>query len=743
MYDDIFASYASFGDRYVDSIDKLTNGELSTTMKATYDAMKRALDPYAPLQRYGDFWISYVDKNNETMPTAFVTDRQRRLFKEELLKQGIKEKDIKTYQRLSDINTKTVPPTAAFMRIMESMRKHGAKQELIDEVYRTYLNTLPGTAIQQQFQRRQGYKNYEGDALRTYADVANKMARQLAHMEFAKKLDENLAIARDEAVQRPSDFSAMAYESFLSRAAYMRAPIVDDFSSKAGKLSYNYYILNSVGTALMNILGLPTITHGMLAGEYGHGKSAAAISKAMSMVLKGGYDDNSVVNSFFTGRNLSDISFYGNKARKNKAFEAAYADLYDAAVNRTVIRRSTGQELTARKNMRLEDYTGTRVRIEGSLGWMFQNSERFIREVSLLSAYHLALDSGLSKKEAIQKALNFTDDVNGAATTAQGAPVFQSSFGRFVGIFKKYPMAMTHLQVKLFRNAFAGVDKKSRDLARKQLLSIYGMAYLFAGVKGMPLVGMGTMLAAAFNSMFGDEDEPYDPDFALQSAVGDISYYGPVGSALNIDLGRIGLTNMFYRSDPERFDKIGAVPYILETLGGAPVSIALGMERGVRHAADGNWMRAIQAASPAFVRNALKGWELASMGLVNSKGQLIMGTSMYDAVLQGFGVTPLDVRKTYTTNELEYRADKTLNLRYQSFFDRYNMASELGDIDELARIEEETDKWNEKYPLKKVTSEKLAQSVKMRQKKLSEAVYGVNLDPTLQEQIRAIYEPHR
>lgn len=743
MYDDIFASYADFGDRYIDSIDKLTNGELSTTMKATYDAMKRALDPYAPLQRYGDFWISYVDKNNETMPTAFATERQRRLFKEELIKQGIKEKDIKTYQRLSDINTKTVPPTAAFMRVLESMRKHGAKQELIDETYRTYLNTLPGTAIQQQFQRRQGYKNYEGDALRTYADVANKMVRQLAHMEFAKKLDEHLDIARDVAVQHPSDFSAMAYDSFLSRAAYMRAPIVDDFSSKAGKLSYNYYILNSVGTALMNILGLPTITHGMLAGEYGHGKSAAAISKAMSMVLKGGYDDNSVVNSFFTGRNLSDISFYGNKARKNKAFEAAYADLYDAAVNRTAIRRSTAQELTARKNMRLEDYTGTRVRIEGSLGWMFQNSERFIREVSLLSAYHLALGSGLSKKEAIQKALNFTDEVSGAATTAQGAPIFQGSFGRFVGIFKKYPMAMAYLQAKLFRNAFAGVDRKTRDLARKQLLSIYGMAYLFAGVKGMPLVGIGTALAGMFNSMFGDEDEPYDPDFALQSAVGDVSYYGPVGSALNIDLGRIGLTNMFYRSDPERFDKLGAVPYALETLGGAPVSIALGMERGVEHAAQGHWMRAIESASPAFIRNALKGWELMSSGLVNSRGQLIMGTSKYDAVLQAFGITPLDVRKTYTTNELEYRANKYLNLRYQSFFDRYNMAVELGDVDEIARIEEEKEAWNEKYPRKQITAEKLSQSVKMHQKKVNEAVYGVNLDPTLQEQIRDIYEPHR
>jgi hypothetical protein len=701
------------------------------------------LDPYAPLQRYGDYWLTYIDKDKEPVPMAFQNPGERDDFIKVLLANGIKKSDISSYMRLEEINTNTVPPTAAFARIMQSMKKNGASSELINDVYRTYLSTLPSASIRQQFQRRKAYKGYEGDSLRVYADVATKMAHQLAHMEFVKTADLQDLAAREAVKKTPSDFNAMAYQSFAERTTFLRSPMRDDFASKAGRFSYMYFILNNVSSALMNTLALPTIVQGMLGGPYGHANAVREISRAMKMVFKGGYDDNSSLRSVFTGRNLSDISFYGNKSRKNKQFEAEYADLYNAAVNRTSIRRSTGQEIVSRKSTGISDYTGTRVRVEGSLNWVFQNSERFVREVSLLASYHLALKSGATKKQAIQKALDFVELVNGAATTGQGAPVFQGSVGRFVGIFKKYPAAMMHLQCKLFYEAFKDADPKVRAIAKKQLLSIFGMTYLFCGVKGMPMVGMGTMMASILNFMFGDDDEPFDADFALLEAVNSLNYYGPVGTALNTDFSRAGLTNMFFRSDPERFEKVGAVPYLIETIGGAPVSIALGIERGVNHFIDGNYMKGFQAVSPSFVRNVLKSFEMMNEGLVNSRGEVLMETSGMDAFKNFFGVTPLDVRKTYETNTFTYREDKRLNDRYQYFFDRYNLALDSEDIDDQIEIEEERLAWNEKHPEAQVTMDKLRESRRKHLSNLEEAVNGVRTSPNFRERLDTKYGPYR
>jgi hypothetical protein len=109
------------------------------------------------------------------------------------------------------------------------------------------------------------------------------------------------------------------------------------------------------------------------------------------MYWKGGKDNNSEFMPDFT---------FGTNAK------GEYKQLYDVAVERAAIRRSTGYELTEARRTSVEDYTGRRAKVEHALGWVFQNSERMNREVTLIAAYDLALkNNGGNVDAAIEKAI--------------------------------------------------------------------------------------------------------------------------------------------------------------------------------------------------------------------------------------------------------------------------------------------------------------------------------------------------
>ena len=120
------------------------------------------------------------------------------------------------------------------------------------------------------------------------------------------------------------------------------------------------------------------------------------MQNAYSMYFKGDiFNDNN-------RRFLPDHTFGAGLKEGDK-----YFDLYQEAIKHSAIRRGVGYELTELRKRSAEDFTGTRSKIETGLGWLFQNSERMNREVTLIAAYDLAMKrNGGNKEAAIKKHLD-------------------------------------------------------------------------------------------------------------------------------------------------------------------------------------------------------------------------------------------------------------------------------------------------------------------------------------------------
>ena len=89
--------------------------------------------------------------------------------------------------------------------------------------------------------------------------------------------------------------------------------------------------------------------------------------------------------------------------------------MFKDAEQAAALRRGVGYEITElRKNLGDEVTAGTKIKtkVEAGVGYIFQNSERLNREITLIAAFDLARSKGMSEKDAIQKAIELTSKVH-------------------------------------------------------------------------------------------------------------------------------------------------------------------------------------------------------------------------------------------------------------------------------------------------------------------------------------------
>jgi len=733
IYFDVVDQYSEWADAYLKTLDSLTDGALSTKMKLLREQMAKRIVPYLPLYREGDFWLTYTDKNNEPQSIAYMTPAEQKVGKADILKSNDVKPGttIREHAKFDDITIKSAPPTGEFEKIIKLMRDNKVDPKVQDAVYRTWLDLFPSRSIRQQFRKRKGTGGERQDVLRNLATVGAKMITSAAQMKHSRELNSLFTEIEDIANRDGSVPAQLAAKSMEGRKEGILTPSANVWASRAGYSNYVMYILASVGSAMMNLTALPLITYSLLGGKYGVDRAARAMMEATKMVFSGGWDN-------------SDISFYGDKAKKSALFKWEYADLAQQALGRRRVGRTAAEDLLGRRGVSTSDYSGIRYQVEKKLGWIFQNSERFNREVTLLAAYKLAKAKGMTHNEAVEEAMNMVDLANGGANSETGAALFQRDWGKVIGTFKRYPLTMIYLQYKLFKKAFGKASQKEQEIARAQLLSMYATAGMFAGVKGMPLVGAATFLAQLLNGLFGDKDDPVDPDAELMRVLGFPLYNGPIGYALNIDFSRAGLSNLVWKDNPQRLEKVGLPTFVLETALGPTMSTAMSVPRAYEFAAKGEWQKAFEAVSPAFLRNFSKGIRIADEGITNAAGMKIKDVSRLDAFKQAFGITPNEVKQMYDQNQALNMYQNAINARQTSILARLNAAIDNQDLDEQIELEDVIDKFNMSDWVQNNPSEKIDYKMKEKSRKshlsrMEDAVNGVYLDKKTRDYVYGLY----
>jgi hypothetical protein len=490
-------------------------------------------------------------------------------------------------------------------------------------------------------------------------------------------------------------------------------------------VSYIWNIAGNVSSAIINLTQVPMVVMPMLGGEYTWNEAYDALSNAYKMYFKGGlFNDN---NRNF----LPDHTFGANLKPGDKHYK-----LYHAALGRSTIRRGIGYELNELRQKSAEDFTGTKAKIYTSLGWIFQNSERMNREVTLIAAYDLALKkNGGNVDAAIEKAIEVTTRAHSHALSEAGPKMFQNGIGKVAFTFKRFAQAQIYNMARLFYVATRDMPTKEREIARKQFLGIMGMTYVFSGLQGLPVYGALNMLSSAIAGMFGDDDEPYDFDEEVREIFGDIGYKGPLNKLLNIDIAaRTGFNGMVFHDDPRRLAEVGFGPYFIEHFfGPAYQTLAVNPTRAATLWNEGHTERAIETMMPSALKNMMKGFRFATEGATTTNGiKVIDDPSAYNNLLQIFGFTNADLSEAYTRASATKQYEKHVLDRRTHLLDTYYLAKSNGDTDMMEKIRDDMRTYSSKVPAGiKITSDTISRSNRGHKEREKQARDGVVISKKL------------
>jgi len=703
---------------------------------------KEKISFYLPLRRKGNYRLAYFDKDGERVVIHKESPAELAIAVKEAQKAN--GQDITTSLLTRELNYKDTPPLGFAKSIIDLLDENIdadindpdsvlAKENLINEVYKTYLDTFPDESLRQQMRTREGIEGYIKDVVGGYADVGSKLAHQVSNLEYKPLLDKAMAdVKKNEADYRlthpdlrDSAPVTQVVQNLIDQRKFLDNPVADSISSRASWFSYMWHIAGNVSSAVVNLTQVPMVVLPMLGGKYGWSKASAMLKEAYSQYTKGGLD----VNRKF----LPDFTFGANLKPGDK-----YYNLYHNAVSRSAIRRSVGYELTEMRRRTTEEFTGTRAKVETGLGWIFQNSERMNREVTLIAAYNLAKENGLSEQAAIDEAIDMTTRTHSHALSEAGPRMFQNGLGKVAFTFKSFAQAQIYNMARLFYLAFKGEQPEVRKLAQKQLTGILGMTYAFSGLQGLPTYGAANMFASTVAAMFGDDDEPFDFDEAVRTAVGDIGYKGPLNALTNIDIAsRTGFNGMVWHDDPRRLAEVGFAPYFIEHFFGPSYqALFVNPGRAITLMKEGQVYRGLETVTPSFVRNPMKAFRFATEGATTTNGAPIVDdVSAYSAFMQIFGFSNAELSEAYARAGSMKKAEQKIASRRTSLLDLHFLAKSNGDDDMLAEIKDKIAGYNESYPSNKISPDTLARSYRGHMERIKNSVDGVYLNKKLRNQI--------
>jgi len=731
-YKDLRAEYEAKSNELFALMEQRLGKSIVDKLKAKYDSKR--LQVYLPLWRKGNYWLTYTDRNGETITSAYASDIDRNRATEAAKVDGGKE--FQNFTRLRDArNSKTTPPTGFLGDVVREMEAKGAPQDMIDAVYETFLNYLPADSIRQQFQSREksydmvtgvdryGMFGFEPDVFQAYANVASRMANQLNNLEYAIPLEETMNELKKQSggEKRTNSMLGAVYDNLEKQVNFIRYPEKNWLVDGASYFSYLWFIAGNISSALVNTTQLPMVVMPLLGGKYGPTKSFAAMERAMSTYFNGSWDSNNGGKKAFP----SDFTFGATEGLDSK-----YKKLYNAAVSRSIIRRSTGYEITEAQKTGVKDYVGTNARVVHGLGWLFQNSERFNREVSLLAAFDLAYEASGDVDKAIEEAIKLVKDAHGSALAETGPRLFQQGFGKVMFTFKRFAQAQIYLLAKLFKQSFKDADPRTREIARSQLIGIFGASFLIAGLQGMPLYGAVEFLA---NLLMGDDDEPYDFSAYVDSKYGVMGRKGLLNELIGLDIAsRTGFNGMIWRDDHKRMAEVGPFLYALEQAMGPAYGAFRSAERGYELFKEGEYQRSIEALTPSFIRNGFKTLRMAEEGVRNKDGTpIVKDISGYNLMMQLVGFTPSEVSAKREDASMKSKLNEKLEKRRDSLLNQYAAAWMEKDREGVQEALRSIRAFNERNPMRPyfIKASTLRKSILDRREKQLMSVNGLYLSP--------------
>jgi len=286
--------------------------------------------------------------------------------------------------------------------------------------------------------------------------------------------------------------------------------------------------------------------------------------------------------------------------------------------------------------------------------------------------------------------------------------------------------------------------KDAKREARERLAGTLGMTAVFAGATGLPMWWMVSGIMNAMHAAFGDDDDDWDFDNWFKNwcsntfggFVGDSISRGVVSQTLGANVAdRLSLNDLWFRDARKSNDEVTAMQNFIFNALGPTAGLAMSTADAVKQFNQGHFERAIETASPAAIKNFLKGARFMAEGRATTlRGNELVGDiTPKEAITQMIGFTPERLAQRQKANIEMMTAQAEILDRRKALMDAHFMAWDNHDSEMRQRVLEKVRAFNRQYPEKAITRELLQESAQTRikQRRLANRMGGATLDPKL------------
>ncbi|EJB5285610.1 PLxRFG domain-containing protein [Vibrio parahaemolyticus] len=718
-----------------------------------YMMEKSRLGFYVPLARFGNYWIDAVDPSGERVFQMYETENAMMKDVKKLQAAGYKVQDDKNanlevgqvrfglkIQESRGLNGASASFVSDIMKAISGAQTNDkVKDQLTDEIYQMYLQTMPDRSIRKSFIHRKGVAGYSEDAARVLADQGVRQANQQARLETEKRftdLMEELKIATDKS----NNVSASRlYNEMVKRHEWMMNPQRAQWAQALTGFGFFWQIGISPASAMINLSQNWQIALPYIGSRFGFKETAAEMASLSGLFAKtfvakkskaGLRGDMDMTNGI-----LGDVLNQEEREALRHAIKIGAIDVTQMA------------DLTGMAEQESSNYTGKWAKAQQLIGAPFHWAEVMNREVCFITAYRMAKKNGLSKQESLDYATKATWDSHFDYSSRNRARFMQGDVAAVALQFKQYSQNMTYYLFSRFFDSIKGETPEVRKEARKQLLGTFAVTFAIGGLNALPVATIAAIANMAY-AVAGDDNEPWDAETELKSLLAktfgeDIAkglYYGSmpsVSSRINIDLLRLWVQE----SDAQ--DSVGVAENILQQAAGASFGIAVSWARGLDYMTEGQYLRGVEYMTPKWIKDVFRTARYASEGgtVTNRNGEIIIDdVTLFEHAQQALGFTPARLVQQYDSNSALKGYERQVTRRRQSLMNAYWLAvrtkdndgrkSVLNNIREFNRSE-----WGRQNPItNEVLSRSVKQHFKMASKSQNGAHYNQKYMKLLQEQ---------
>jgi len=753
IYNQMRDSYATLHQKLINQImsriDESVSGDVAKNLKKEILARlatKGKIEPYFPLAREGEYRISYdtkgpegnIERYVEHYANAVTRDRAALTLEAGKTSAEIKALNIETFKGYN-LKTYRDAPSSSFMnQMIRTMEANKVGNETIEEVMRAYQNALPESAFAQAFRNRKDIRGADTNSTQVFYDRSLSMSYQMASLEYAAKMYK-LRDQINEHVTKTnrSDEARLLATELNSHIQTLVRPEVAGWSKALTSAAFGWTLGFNVSSAAVNMSQVPLVVMPYLGGKYGYGKTSAALGNATKLFFGSGLKRTATMTAPLSGKSTYQSS--GAFSLDNYDFDAKgtakevkrLKELSALSVKYGLLDRSMINDLleSGPKSTVLDT-------INKYSGFIFHHGERMNRQVALIAAYNLELGrmakekkvdidalTSANREAAAEEAVRLAELLNGGASAGSAPLLAKNSIGKVIFMYKRYGASMYYMMFKTAKEAMKSESPEVRDAAMRQILGIYVSAGLMAGVQGLPMVGMLTMIV----NMFRDDDED-DAETSLRKYFGEGMYSGAANYLMGVNVAsRIGLTDLLI-ADTGYKSQDGVLLSALAAAGGPVYGVGTRIGDGVKMIYDGEYQRGVEKILPAGFSNAMKSIRYATEGANTMRGDPIVGEMSYaNAAGQFFGFAPADYTRQLEINANVKGIDRSVSEKRTKLLRGYYMAMRMGDTVAGNTIMEEIQKFSQRHPGAAITLDTLLRSMKQHMQTSATMYHGITL----------------